>query len=158
MNITGLFETHLAVTDLDRSVAFYRDIVGLPLAYTQPERGVTFLWIGAPGRAMLGLWQSNPVLRLHLHLAFSLPLDDLLAAPTNLRQAGVIPRGFGGRDDDEPLVYGWMPAVAVFFDDPDGHSLEFISMLPGPSRPDLGSVAWSDWQKLVSGSGVHERV
>lgn len=158
MNITGLFETHLAVTDLNRSVAFYRDTVGLPLAYTQPERGVAFLWIGAPGRAMLGLWQSNPVLRLHLHLAFSVPLDDLLAAPANLRQAGVIPRGFGGAGDDEPLVYGWMPAGAVFFADPDGHSLEFISMLPNPPRPDLGIVSWTAWQELVSGSGIHERV
>ncbi len=143
--VDGLFETHLPVTDLDRSVAFYRDVVGLPLAYTQPERGVAFLWIGAPGRAMLGLWRSNPILRMRLHLAFAVPLDEMLAAPAILRQAGVVPRGFGGTGDDEPLVYGWMPAAAVFFEDPDGHSLEYLSMLPGPARPDLGQVAWSTW-------------
>ena len=28
----GLFETHLTVSDLDRSIEFYRDVVGLPLA------------------------------------------------------------------------------------------------------------------------------
>jgi lactoylglutathione lyase len=43
---TGLFETHLTVSDLDRSIAFYRDVVGLPLALELPERGAAFLWIG----------------------------------------------------------------------------------------------------------------
>jgi lactoylglutathione lyase len=32
MRVRGLFETHLTVTDLDRSVSFYRDVVGLPIA------------------------------------------------------------------------------------------------------------------------------
>ena len=50
--ITGLFETHLTVSDLDRSIAFYRDIVGLPLAHRVPARGAAFHWIGAQiGRA-----------------------------------------------------------------------------------------------------------
>ena len=146
--ITGLFETHLSVTNLDRSVAFYRDVVGLIPAYSQPERGVTFLWIAMPGQAMLGLWQSNPVLRMHLHLAFTVPLDDVLAAPAKLRQAGVIPRSFGREEADEPIVYGWMPAAAVFFDDPDGHSLEYLSMLPGAARPDLGVLSWSQWNVM----------
>jgi catechol 2,3-dioxygenase-like lactoylglutathione lyase family enzyme len=30
--IRGLFETHLTVSDLPRSIAFYRDVVGLQLA------------------------------------------------------------------------------------------------------------------------------
>jgi len=54
--LTGLFETHLTVSNLDRSVAFYRDVVGLSLALEVPERGAAFLWIGDPGEAMLGLW------------------------------------------------------------------------------------------------------
>ena len=29
MSVRGLFETHLTVSDLDRSIAFYRDVVGL---------------------------------------------------------------------------------------------------------------------------------
>ena len=147
--ITGLFETHLSVTDLDRSVAFYRDIVGLSPAYTQPERGVMFLWIGAPGRAMLGLWRSNPVLQMRLHLAFTVPLDAVLAAPAALRQAGITPRGFSHEETDEPIVYGWMPAAAVFFDDPDGHSLEYLSMLPGEARPELGVLSWSQWNAIT---------
>ncbi len=34
----GLFETHLTVSDLDRSIEFYRDVVGLPLALVLEER------------------------------------------------------------------------------------------------------------------------
>ena len=147
--ITGLFETHLSVTDLNRSVAFYRDIVGLSPAYTQPERGVTFLWIGAPGQAMLGLWRSNSVLQMRLHLAFTVPLDAVLAAPAALRQAGITPRGFSREETDEPMVYCWMPAAAVFFDDPDGHSLEYLSMLPGEARPELGVLSWSQWNAIT---------
>ena len=43
--VQGLFETHLSVSDLDRSIAFYRDVVGLPLALDMSERGAAFLWI-----------------------------------------------------------------------------------------------------------------
>ena len=54
--VAGLFEAHLTVSDLDRSTAFYRDVVGLPIALELPERGAAFFWVGAPGEAMLGLW------------------------------------------------------------------------------------------------------
>ncbi len=158
MTITGLFETHLMVRDLDRSIRFYRDILHLPLAYTVPERMAAFLWIGAPGKAMLGLWGSPAPIGLHLHIAFQMSVADVEGSVADLRAAGITPRGFGGRDDDEPLVYGWMPAVAVFFEDPDGHSLEFISMLPDPPRPDLGVVAWSAWQEIVSGTDASASV
>jgi GNAT superfamily N-acetyltransferase len=53
---TGLFEAHLTVSDLDRSIEFYRDVVGLPLALVLEERGAAFLWIRGPGKAILGLW------------------------------------------------------------------------------------------------------
>ena len=57
--IEGLFETHLAVRDLDRSVAFYRDVVGLQPALHDPDLGAAFFWIGVPGQAMLGLWRPG---------------------------------------------------------------------------------------------------
>lgn len=148
--IRGLFETHLTVRDLDRAVAFYRDVLRLPLAQVIPERHVAFFWVGEPGRAMLGLWSigSSP-LSLHLHVAFTADLADVLAAPEALRDAGVTPRGFGGEAADEPSVLAWMPAAAIYFRDPDGHSLEFLAMLPDAPRPDLGVLPWSAWQQLV---------
>jgi lactoylglutathione lyase len=38
-----------------------------------------------------------------------------------------------------------MPAAAVYFLDPDGNQLEFITMLPDTPRPELGIVPWRDW-------------
>src|SRR5947207_4763390 len=60
MTVRGLFETHLTVADMPRSVAFYRGVVGLPVALEMPERGAAFLWLGPPGRAMPGLWTLGP--------------------------------------------------------------------------------------------------
>ena len=78
--LTGLFETHLTVRDLDRSIAFYQDIVGLELAHRVPERHAAFLWIGGRGQHMLGLWSmhTSPIY-LRLHLAFTCTLPDLIA-------------------------------------------------------------------------------
>jgi lactoylglutathione lyase len=144
MSVRGLFETHLTVTDLPRSVAFYRDVVGLPVALEVPERGAAFHWIGRPGQAMLGLWSigSAPI-GMQLHIAFDMSLADVLAAPTRLAAQGIQPLSFFAEPADEPSVIGWMPAAAVYFRDPDGHLLEYLAMLEGPARPDLGIVPWS---------------
>ena len=40
------------------------------------------------------------------------------------------------------MVFAWMPAVSIYFDDPDGHLLELIAMLPGEAQPEGGIVAW----------------
>jgi lactoylglutathione lyase len=144
--VRGLFEAHLTVSDLDRSLAFYRDVVGLPLAYELPERGAAFFWCGAPGGAMLGLWSlgSAPI-ALNLHIAFDVALDDVIAAPARLRALGVTPLSFFGQESDEASAIGWMPAAAVYFRDPDGHLLEYLAMLDEKPRPDLGIVPWSAW-------------
>jgi lactoylglutathione lyase len=144
--IRGLFETHLTVSDLGRSVAFYRDIVGLPLALELPERGAAFFWIGAPGQAMLGLWSlGSAPMGMTLHIAFTVELPDVLAAASRLRDQGIMPLSFFGAETAEPSVIGWMPAAAVYFRDPDGHLLEYLAMLDTAPRPDLGIVGWSEW-------------
>jgi lactoylglutathione lyase len=144
MRVRGLFETHLTVADLARSVTFYRDVVGLPVALEVPERGAAFHWIGQPGQAMLGLWSigSAPV-GMQLHVAFEMSLADVLAAPERLAAQAIRALSFFGEPADEPSVIGWMPAAAVYFRDPDGHLLEYLAMLEGPARPDLGIMPWS---------------
>ena len=88
--IRDLFESHLTVSNLDRSVQFYRDVLELPLAHIVPERRVAFFWIGAPGKAMLGVWETGAgPQRMTHHLAFQVEIDDVLAAPNVLRQAGI---------------------------------------------------------------------
>ena len=144
--VRGLFETHLTVRDLRRSVGFYRDVVGLSLALDVPERGASFLWIGGRGRSMLGLWEiGSSVLSLSLHLAFEVTLEDALAAPRRLRAHGVTPLSFADEETAEPSVLGWMPAAAVYFRDPDGHSLEYLAMLDDEPRASVGVVPYSQW-------------
>ena len=144
--IRGLYEAHLTVSDLERSVAFYRDVVGLPVALEVPERACAFFWIGAPQQAMLGLWSLGSMpMAMALHIAFDVALDDVLAAPERLRDAGITPLSFFGEETDEPSVVGWMPAAAVYFRDPDGHMLEYLAVPDEPPRPGSGIVPWTEW-------------
>jgi len=149
--IAGLYESHLTVSDLDRSIAFYRDVVGLELAHRIPARHVAFMWIGGRETSMLGLWSihSSPV-QLRLHIAFRTGLEQVIRAPEHLRAKGVVPRrGGGGPEIAEPVVFPWMPAASVYFDDPDGHSLEYIALLPEPARPDMaGVIPLSEWNAM----------
>jgi len=83
--VRGLFEAHLTVSDLGRSTAFYRDLLGLQVALEVPDRDAAFFWCGEPGRAMLGLWSLGSMpMGMSLHLAFQVELEDLLAAPERL--------------------------------------------------------------------------
>jgi lactoylglutathione lyase len=156
--VHGLFETHLTVRQLEAAVAFYRDVVGLELARLSSERRVAFFWIGERGRAMLGVWEvGSAPLGMHLHLAFTSTVDDILAAPAVLKAAGVVPRGFSGEPVEEPVVIGWMPALSLYFKDPDGHSLEYLAMLPGKARPEAGVVPYSQWSLLQQRWQADER-
>ena len=98
----------------------------------------------------LGSW---PLPMMQHHVAFQVRLEDVLAAPQRLRSAGITPRGRSrlgvrGEPIDEPIVFAWMPAASVFFDDLDGNLLEYISMLPEPPRPELGLLSLSEWRRL----------
>lgn len=152
VRIDGLFETHLTVGDLDRSIAFYRDVVRLPLAWEVRERGAAFFWVGSAGGAMLGLWSlgSSPI-GLSLHVAFKAVRQEVLLACERLRESGVMPLSFFETETNEPSVIAWMPAAAVYFRDPDGHLLEYLAMLDEAPRPELGIVSWSHWQAAREG-------
>jgi lactoylglutathione lyase len=155
--VRGLFETHLTVADLGRSIQFYRDVVGLLPALELPDRGAAFFWVGDPGHAMLGLWSlgSMPI-ALSLHVAFSVSLDDVLGACARLRAVNVTPLSFFAEETDEPSVIGWMPAAAVYFRDPDGHLLEYLAMVDESPRADIGIVPWSQWKRNVTRSAAPE--
>src|SRR6476620_1176794 len=95
---SGLFEAHLPVADLDASIAFYRDRVGLELAYRVSARNAAFFWVGRRGPAMLGLWASGSApQKVTLHVAFAAALEDVLALPQRLQHAGITPLDFDGR-------------------------------------------------------------
>lgn len=95
---------------------------------------------------MLGLWSigSSP-LDLTLHIAFDVNLSDLLDAPNRLKALGISPLTFFGKETEEPSVISWMPAAAIYFRDPDGHLIEFLTMLDAEPDVTLGIVTWSKW-------------
>ena len=149
IEIDDLFEVHLTVTNLDEAIGFYRDVLGLPLAHVTTARHAAFFWIGAAGKAMLGLWAAGSAPQTVLsHTAFRVGLADVMAAPNALRSAGITPLDLDGKPTDLPVVLGWMPAAAVYFRDPDGHLLEYIAMLPHEPRPDCGVVPWRMWEAM----------
>ena len=144
--IQGLFETHITVRNLNTSVTFYRDVVGLELALLFPERNMAFFWVGGRGQAMLGVWEvGDGPNAMRLHLAFTSTVEQILAAPSALKSKGVTPKGFHGEPVEEPVVIGWMPAISLYFSDPDGHILEYLAMLPKEPRPAIGVVSYSEW-------------
>jgi len=141
-----IFETHLKTIDLTRATEFYGGVLGLEEAYRQPERQVAFYWIGAPGNAMLGVWAVSEEDWHSSHFAFEITEDAIEPAIERLKSAGIRVNDFWGDESDDPSVHAWMPAVGIFFRDPDGNSLEFVAMLLGEGQPDLGIVSLSEWR------------
>ncbi|MFF2039638.1 VOC family protein [Kitasatospora sp. NPDC058170] len=118
----------LNVTDLDRSTAFYRSVLGLEVLGegTDPERRFAFL--GRGGTLLITLWQQSEgafataAPGLH-HLSFQVDgLDEVRAAERLLRELGtefayegVVPHGEGAASG------------GIFFTDPDGIRLEIYT-------------------------------
>jgi hypothetical protein len=51
---SDLFEAHLTVIDLQRSLTFFSKTLGLELAEVFWDRRVAFYWIGGRGNSLLG--------------------------------------------------------------------------------------------------------
>ncbi len=149
-----LYETHLPVADTNLAQRFYQEIIGLPFAYRDPTRDIVFLWADTKEKAMIGLWgpttgrgkQTDGA--QECHIAFAISLEELFAAIPKLNGHGIETHGFSGKRTNEPSVIGWMPSAQIYFRDPDGHMLEFITVLPDPPNPSFIG-AYSEWKKLT---------
>lgn len=148
-NIKSIFEVHLSVSDRKRATRFYQDVLGFELAADIERRDITFLWMGKRGSRMLGLWgpvcPNPPITRGQSHFAMEIPVEDFAKAIQDLKAKGVNPLDFDKNPTDEPIVLAWMPAISVYFDDPDGNSLEFIAMLDEEPNSELGVLKLSEW-------------
>jgi lactoylglutathione lyase len=144
--IKGLFETHLFVEDLIHSIDFYKNVLGLGQCYFDAERKASFFWIGKPKEAMLGLWEKPKNQIDKRHFAFQCDVEDVLHKSVGfLKERNLKPYNFLNDGTERPMVFAWMPAIAIYFLDPDGHELEFIAILEGKPRPELGVISYEEW-------------
>lgn len=154
--VTGLFETHVHVKNLERSMEFYEKIVGLELGMKEQARRVAIYWIGGQGKTALGLWENPPWVSqrkagdqiVTQHFAFEIALANLPRAIASIKERGIELRNFFEQFTDVPSVFGWVPAASIYFNDPDGHLMEFIAKLPGKPRPEIGVVSLDEWKRL----------
>lgn len=146
--IKGLYEAHLPVSDITKSIEFYNNL-GLELAHR--GEAVTFYWI-EKGKSWLGLWETDkvdtpyhPSLR---HVAFHVELDDLLAAKEWLKERDIEVRtAFNFKPEQQPIVLPNNPQThsAIYFNDPDGNSLEFITPMKIDKEIDFKMMELKDW-------------
>lgn len=148
-HIKGLYETHLPVANLQHSIEFYKNTLGLEQCAYQDSRKLAFFWIGQPQEYMLGIWET-PVENIRpLHFAFRCEKEFILKESAQwLKKRGLQPFNFLKDGTDEPMVFAWMPAISVYFNDPDGHILEFIAVLEEKPLPEMGVLSYKEWKKI----------
>lgn len=147
--IKGLYETHLFVADLERSIEFYARTLNLAQCHDEEGRRAAFFWIGKPKQSMLGLWEK-PKSQIDIrHFAFECDPDWVLNDSVQyLRDRNLKSRNFLNDGTERPMVFCWMPAISIYFDDPDGHSLEFIGVLEGKPHAKAGVLSYDEWLLL----------
>ena len=149
--IKGLYETHLYVENLENSIEFYTKVLGLKQCRFGEERRTAFFWIGKDKQAMLGLWEK-PKEEIDLrHFAFECEPEWILNESVDFLKSHKLHFwNFLQDDKEQPMVFCWMPAISIYFSDPDGHYLEFIGILPGETQPNEEKrvVTYTEWLKI----------
>lgn len=150
MKHARIFETHVNTRNLEKAIEFYQSKLELEAAYMIEERRVAFFYLGEAGKKefMLGVWEV-PENEFHTsHFAFYLPYDEFMEIPAFLESKGIEIRGSFGLDASEPIVHSWMPAASIYFLDPDGNSLEYLTLVEGEPQPEFGAVHLSKWREI----------
>ncbi|EJS75020.1 VOC family protein [Bacillus cereus] len=149
--IKGLYEAHLPVRSLEVSIPFY---AALGLKLYKRSDDIAFFWI-KENESWLGLWEGteynvnyHPSLR---HIAFQVNLHDLENAIHWLNQKGISARKDFGMEPIEPIVFPELAHASIYFNDPDGNSLELIAQLPFV-LPIEEKLYLSEWKKHVQAS------
>lgn len=122
-----ILHTMLRVGDLERSIAFYRDVLGMKLLsrkdYPDGKFTLAFLGYGTnPEHAEIELTHNWGVTSYELGNAYghiALGVDDARAACERIRAAG-------GKIVREAGPMKFSSTVIAFVQDPDGYKIELI--------------------------------
>ena len=139
--ITGISHVGISVANLERSIAFYRDLLGLSLIQEVSMRGANYDAImalkGTEGRIAVlrtgnleiellefQLPPSRPIAPGH-HVSdqgishFAIHVEDIAGLYARLQAAGV-------RVHSAPVYFQSCATTAVYFCDPDGNFIEML--------------------------------
>jgi predicted enzyme related to lactoylglutathione lyase len=122
MALGPLGQIHVSVTDLERSVAFYRDVLGIPLLFVVPGQPMAFFASGDV-RLYLGVPES-PEFRTRCLLYFRVEhiateRERLVDAGLNVEVPHVVHR--------DGVTELWMASLK----DPDGHHIVLMEERSG---------------------------
>lgn len=132
VRLRGLAEVVLMVSDLEHSVRFYRDTLGLTIISPPEMKGVVFMRIGesqsgVPSQIVLsqrpGSAPALPDDRRHRsvhHIGIELSREDFGQERARLQGLGLTLR-----TGEHPFL----PVQAIYLDDPDGNEIELVAPL-----------------------------
>jgi catechol-2,3-dioxygenase len=115
--IQGIYEIAIKVKDLPRAEAFYRNVLGLEVGIRDEKRNWVFLRAG--GQAGMVVLQEDKQEWPRQHFAFTVAAQDMERCVAALGEQGV--------EVDGPHYHAWMPALSLYFADPDGNDLELCA-------------------------------
>jgi len=136
--IKGVAHFSIPVSDVDRSVTFYTEIVGCKFLAQRPDQGITFLDAG--GVCLLLIKRPAPINKGPLemsdgvHHAFMLDAGEFQAAVDGLRAKSV------DVFFEEDRRGGTIDGPRAYFRDPDGTALEFINRTAYAGKRDGAST------------------
>jgi catechol 2,3-dioxygenase-like lactoylglutathione lyase family enzyme len=120
-------QIHVSVTDVDRAVAFYRDVLGIPFLFQVPGQPMAFfdcdgvrLYLGKPESEE---FRSNPILYFRV--------EGIDEAHSALSDRGV-------EFSDSPHLVARMEEYDLWmtaFKDPDGNNLVLMAERPAAEAP-----------------------
>jgi catechol-2,3-dioxygenase len=124
--VRTLGEVALRVNDLDRSQAFYADVIGLEFMRRFEHSAFFRIADGYAGHtAILALFdRKNPVAQEHStvdHLAFTIALTDYEAEKRRLEELGLTVT---------TATHEWVQWRSLYVEDPDGNEVELVCYDP----------------------------
>lgn len=149
--IKGLYEAHLPVSNLEEAIGFYQKLE-LELAWKDDD--TAFFWMEKE-KSWLGLWQSEHYqLKYHpsiRHIAFRVDYLFMKQSVDWLKERGIETVPFGGRETSDPFVRPHQGNASVYFNDPDGNSLEFMCFVDVPPHLShlVGKYSLEQWETMV---------